>query len=521
MSDRQEIAYLSDIDGTQGNIPVFGADGSLVDSTHKPSDFVLESSVDQKVQEEVSSAASDLWSAINDVRAIRAYVSLPWSSGKQYSAGDFCVYSGAGYQCKSAHTSASSFDQSKWTQVLTSDGKSALDDFLGSAPSASLAKLTDLAPAYVSGASYDVGQIVIKDGKVQIKTLAGFSVSNVEASIRARIANVIASIPTDNSSLANGAGYVVGGVLDTPFSSSRSYDVGDTCTHGGKLYRCTGEVSQGYEFDEYYWEETTVKDVVDSWMSKLQADWDETDENSPSYIKNKPDIPEIDDTLTEEGAAADAKAVGDALEECVALDDLPYKIANITSDASSTSSKTVFMLQNRTVNLIDNITVNDNRYISLVPPQLDGQNLSRDFYVVLHVLSDGLDSIPVSMSASLVDFSGKQVTLRAPSDEYVTYRFTEIASAGNVFLTTGFSDPAYRGVSEIERALDYILDYAGVSIDLKPERYIYDPVNKLYHRIMAVTDPDTGEVNIGVDQEGVPQPEVEEASSSSSSPEGE
>ena len=42
----------------------------------------------------------------------------------------------------------------------------------------------------------------------------------------------------------------------------------------------------------------------------VQVDWNENDETSDAFIKNKP-VP--DSTLTIEGAAADAKAVGDAL----------------------------------------------------------------------------------------------------------------------------------------------------------------------------------------------------------------
>lgn len=52
---------------------------------------------------------------------------------------------------------------------------------------------------------------------------------------------------------------------------------------------------------------------ISSSMEREQADWDETDTQSPSYIRNKPEIPTIDATLTQSGEAADAKAVGDAL----------------------------------------------------------------------------------------------------------------------------------------------------------------------------------------------------------------
>ena len=65
----------------------------------------------------------------------------------------------------------------------------------------------------------------------------------------------------------------------------------------------------------------------DSGNEIIQSDWDITDEADPAYIKNKPEIItkeyvdeaisnasiEVDSTLSQEGKAADAKAVGDAL----------------------------------------------------------------------------------------------------------------------------------------------------------------------------------------------------------------
>lgn len=53
-----------------------------------------------------------------------------------------------------------------------------------------------------------------------------------------------------------------------------------------------------------------------SGFTQAQADWSQTDATAPDFIKNKPEIPAavtIDATLTTHGAAADAKAVGDAL----------------------------------------------------------------------------------------------------------------------------------------------------------------------------------------------------------------
>jgi hypothetical protein len=71
----------------------------------------------------------------------------------------------------------------------------------------------------------------------------------------------------------------------------------------------------------------------------VQSDWNVTDETNEAFIKNKP-VP--DSTLTIEGAAADAKTVGDALAEKQPIGDyalkseiptVPTKVSDLTNDA--------------------------------------------------------------------------------------------------------------------------------------------------------------------------------------------
>lgn len=64
-------------------------------------------------------------------------------------------------------------------------------------------------------------------------------------------------------------------------------------------------------------------------FTQIQSDWNQEDDSSPDFIKNKPElitkeyvdtavsnvIVEVDKTLTEENKAADAKAVGDAIKQ--------------------------------------------------------------------------------------------------------------------------------------------------------------------------------------------------------------
>lgn len=56
-------------------------------------------------------------------------------------------------------------------------------------------------------------------------------------------------------------------------------------------------------------------DYDTEWADPDQADWDQADNTQPDYIKNKPSIPVIDDTLSTAGQAADAKAAGDGIKE--------------------------------------------------------------------------------------------------------------------------------------------------------------------------------------------------------------
>ena len=94
------------------------------------------------------------------------------------------------------------------------------------------------------------------------------------------------------------------------------------------------------------------------------------------------------------------------------------------------------------------------------------------------------------------------MTLYAPAGQVATYRFVESATEGRVFTVFGVSDPAYVQVREIERALDAILADGGV-VPIDTDVFIPNKGDGKYYRLLAVTDEETGEVNIGVDQEGV------------------
>lgn len=73
------------------------------------------------------------------------------------------------------------------------------------------------------------------------------------------------------------------------FSSADTYEVGEYVSYDGGLYKCVSAVSASGEWDPDYWTAFTVMNEANS-SEQLQADWDQTDDSSPDFIKNKPTI---------------------------------------------------------------------------------------------------------------------------------------------------------------------------------------------------------------------------------------
>lgn len=77
--------------------------------------------------------------------------------------------------------------------------------------------------------------------------------------------------------------------IATAFSSADTYEVGEYVSYDGGLYKCVSAVSASGEWDPDYWTAFTVMNEANS-SEQLQADWDQTDDSSPDFIKNKPTI---------------------------------------------------------------------------------------------------------------------------------------------------------------------------------------------------------------------------------------
>jgi len=524
MADREDISYLSDIGGivkapsggTQGNIPVFGqtvdSRTTVVDSGKKPSDFVSNETVDQKVQE----ANREIWNAVRNEYALESYKSGAWGAGNEYVEGSFCLYLGEGYRCTESHVSGNEFDREKWEKVLSSSGVAAIDAILDSITVNGGANLSDIAPEYSSNIEYSVNQLVVKDGTLQICTSPGrgpVAIFSIDATVENAIENRFASlvIPTKVSDLTDDSGHLYQDALDKEYDTSEGeYAVGSTCTHGGRFYKCVRRVLQDAEWSDSDWEEIAFKEFVGEGLLQKQADWDETDSSSPSFIRNKPDIE----------AELDLK---------VGFENLPYRVEVLEEIASDDPYKIKYQLKNRTVNIVRKTISGNTSQIVLLPPNPIGPNveglldLSRDFYVVLEVTTS--ESIPVIVSgSSLNDYEGSGVSLSAPkgSPARVVYRLTEISTSGNVFLATCMGDASYRMAREIDMALDDILKGSGIVPDVSAGVYVMDQFG-LYHKLVAVVDEETGECNIGIEQEGTSgpvSPDEEESGSGSSSGEG-
>lgn len=452
MAAREQIVYQSDLDGVvtapsggaSGNIPVFGDGGTVVDSGVKPSDLATPSDVDQTVENAVTSAIGD----------VQMYVK----------------------------------------QRVDSAVSAAADAIRSSIGTENFAALEDIAPEFDETLRYEAGQLVLKDGVLQICTKPGYGNGAAAFSSDATVAASIAAqvgqhVPTKTSDLDNDSGFITSSDIPSAVSafrndagyarlsalageydpSSEGYAVGELCSRGGLLYICRSEVAIGAEWSDDDWREVDLREVVASMSIQAHPDWAETDPESAAYIANKPNI--------------------------------AFAVADVASTSASGSSSVEFRLLDRTVNVVA-ASVPKNGSVVLWTPSASG-DAAREFCVALSVES-GSD-VPVSLSgAAVYDTEGVSASLSAPPGRTVFLRFTESNAYGNVFTVSGYADPASAKLRELEQALDDILEDAGYVPDM--ERGLYIPSDddpSVFHKVTVVTDAETGEANLKISNEGI------------------
>jgi len=336
--------------------------------------------------------------------------------------------------------------------VLTPAGMAAIKELLDSNVPADMAALTDLAPEYDPAGEYEKDQLVVKDGKLQICTKAGegeeagagaaeFSAdASVEMSIANRIAELKEQMGVDN--------YVPDTVVDDEFQADRGYAVGETCTYKGYFYRCVEQVPANAPWDGSKWESITIKSLVPTSTGQEQADWTEDDVAAPSYIKHKPNIPAVDPTLSESGAAADAAAVGAALTR-VSASGFMFVEPQLGQSG--------YQMVDRAINRISAYSSIITLIVPDPRPSAVGNHYAREFILALDFSDYQGDDVNSSITVSqwdLYDCAGNRLPgINVTDKKYHAFKFTERWNSGEGFVVTGIAD---HKVYEIEQAVDGI-----------------------------------------------------------------
>lgn len=699
---KENVAYESDIvsvaripsGSVKDDIALFGQNGVLQDSGKKVSDLVLKSELEGSVE----SAVSGIWLYLRNEYAVAAYKNAEaWGSSIYYEEGSYCIYDGDSYRCTSEHTSGASFDSDSWELVLTEEGRSAINSLLADYSNDGLAALTNLAPAFESSVDYKVGYLTVKDGVLSVCTQAGrgdtarFSsdtnvftaisdllnglkddipvdvsqlrndagylteddLSGIEPyegfvdqktiedpydssksyeigekctyggrlyectstvlggdfdpgswvliTVDEEIERVADSIPTDLGQLGNNAGYVKQDIISDPYDTgSHGYSVGDSCTYGGKLYKCTASVGLHEQFSSSKWSETTVheeiedlKDGIPRKVSDLQNDsgyalqvsiddefdqseryevgdtcthggkfykckqvkiagasWNESENwtqiSVTEYVSEK--IPKDNSELANGSGFVRQTSVdveydktrGYAVGETCTHDGIWYKCEysvsqNTEFNVNSWTPITVkgqiglvdglrmrivrpypstdgsykrFQLVNNRINVIsltDEVLPDGYTVLLVQPGRPDDTSISREYAILF---DSDLSYDAVAEIQSVKDFMGKSTTITAFANTSTYYRVTEVDSGE--YVATGANNPAEVAVREIDRALDDILSGYGYTVPIDRGIYIYNDEDRKYYRLVAVTEG--GEVNIGIDQTGVAlEPDSEES----------
>jgi hypothetical protein len=429
--------------------------------------------------------------------------------------------------------------------------KAETDALVGPLETALVAKAgkTMLAPEYNPNTTYEVGQLAIKDGKLQQFTNSGatgwqeVTVGGVIDAVKDTIPSGSGSDPTPTPSgdYVPISGGEMTGALYTPTLGAEEVIVtaGDENTNvrmaisdgnpvlestsGGSTYTYALPEASGTVALDGDLASRAMSDAVDSTYNAAgtYAEGDTCMHNGMWY-KCTVAIPsgeEWSDAHWTPATVADAiREVRDSIPDYSGSDS--ETLAQIQADWDEQDNLKASFIRNkpkvyfteaevvggaladRTVNVVSLTNVEDGFVIRLTLPPVPGTGAMRDFYVVFDVTTSGdVGDVSVVVSgAVLYDSWGDGVSLAARSGRRDVLHFMEMSGAGEVFMVTGANDPAYAAVKQIEQAVDALLADAG-TIDYTPSIHVYNREDGKYYEIGAVTDPDMGVV-IAVDQEG-------------------
>ena len=265
-------------------------------------------------------------------------------------------------------------------------------------------------------------------------------------------------VPTKVSELTNDEGFLIQESIAPKFSTSESYSVGDKCTYEGRLYECKLNVGP-----------------------------------SPVWIPNAWEAKNVFD-LTPEGSSGSC-----ATRKVVTLQPV------------SSGNDRNFYPENSAVNIVNvnSDLVVDGISVWIIQPNgesQDGVPVSRCYDIVF--VNSSTKSISVSSTGNLYNSAGESVTLISHSGKSTSYTITEYDRSNARFIVTGANDAESSAMrDEIERALDKILQEGGYIQPTGPAvTYLYDEEDEKYHKIMPVRDPETNQMNIGIEETGVNSP---------------
>lgn len=197
---------------------------------------------------------------------------------------------------------------------------------------------------------------------------------------------------------------------------------------------------------------TSLEQAVKNGTHQKQADWLQNDPTQPDFIKNKPTIPEVDDTLSKSGYAADARAVG------LALANLNLRYTSVSLTPTINDRVKLYHLVDNAVNHISlNVAYGDQIVLDL--PNHTETSPVREFVVVFNITTESelVHEIIIESDGNMVNYAGETAEILAHVGQLTVFRFIEIDRSSDRFLVTGASDPAYTAVRQLEQALDYIL----------------------------------------------------------------